>query len=109
MMIFFLDPTGTKVYARYGQRNAKSADAVQALDAGWRRGDLRWRPSMQAHVPSLFLGGDDLTAAERAALGLAEKQVAFRLATPVGGRAKAAGFLAGDIVLGVEGQPLEGL
>jgi predicted metalloprotease with PDZ domain len=31
MMIFFLDPAGKKVYARYGQRNATSADALQSL------------------------------------------------------------------------------
>jgi predicted metalloprotease with PDZ domain len=32
MMIFFLDPTGKKVYARYGQRNGTSADALQSLE-----------------------------------------------------------------------------
>ena len=64
---------------------------------------------MQGFVPSLFLGGTDLTAEERAKHGLTEKQVAFRLGTPLGSRAKAAGFQAGDVVLGVEGQALEGL
>jgi len=29
--VFFLSPEGDKVYARYGQRNGKSADALQSL------------------------------------------------------------------------------
>lgn len=32
MMVFFLDPEGKKIYARYGQRTADSADALQSLE-----------------------------------------------------------------------------
>jgi hypothetical protein len=32
MTIFFLDPSGTRVYARYGQRSPKGPDALQSLE-----------------------------------------------------------------------------
>jgi hypothetical protein len=90
-------------------RAGVAQDAVVALDQDWRRGDIRWRPSMQGFVPSLSLSGPNLNAEERSGLGLTATQLAFRQSTALGTRARVAGFAAGDIILGVEGRPLDNM
>ncbi|MBI1832778.1 MAG: PDZ domain-containing protein [Planctomycetes bacterium] len=101
-------PAKTELKLRW-LREGQTENAELALSDGWRRGDIRWRHSMHGLVPNLYLGGANLTADERAKLGLSATQVAFRLNTPVGTRAKAAGFEPGDIILGVEGQWLDNM
>jgi hypothetical protein len=73
-----------------------------ALSSGWRKSDLSWRPSMRSMVPSLPVRGADLTASEKATLGLKPDQLAVRQRTPVGEAAQAAGVRAGDILLGID-------
>src|SRR5262249_25916769 len=65
---------------------------------------LTWRPSMLALLPSLSLSGDDLTAAEKKALGLEVKRTAFRQEKFIHREAKAAGVQAGDIIIGIDNQ-----
>jgi hypothetical protein len=74
------------------------------LPEAWRKSDISWRPSMRRMVPRLPLFGTDLTEAEKKALGLAAKQLAFRQRSEVSPRAAEAGICAGDVVLGIDGK-----
>src|SRR5262245_19474158 len=107
---FALDraPGAGKVALTWG-RGGKEHKGALALPAGWRKSDVSWRPSLRDLVPSLPLYGADLTAKEKAALGLSAKQLAFRQGDPVPARLHAAGFRAGDVVVGVDGKKLEGV
>jgi predicted metalloprotease with PDZ domain len=77
------------------------------LPKGWRKTDIRWRPSLRRLVPSLPLYGDDLTPAERKKLGLTDKQLAFRQNARLQTRAKDAGFRVGDIIVSVDDRKLD--
>jgi S1-C subfamily serine protease len=81
--------------------------ATLDLQAGWRKTNLTWRPSMLDILPALTVYGDDLTAAEKKVLGLAEKRLAFRQQNPVQKGVRAAGIQAGDIILGIDGLALD--
>jgi serine protease Do len=78
-----------------------------ALFEGWRKTDLSWRPSVAIMVPSAGLYGEDLTDEQKKALGLSEKQLAFRQKESVSTSGRAAGIRPGDIILGVDGKVLE--
>lgn len=89
------------------RRNAERLSGNLSLETDWKRSDLTWRASVRGRfVPSLPMSGDDLTANERQALGLTEKQMAFRAAR-LKDRAKLAGFQAGDVVLAVNDKTLD--
>jgi S1-C subfamily serine protease len=77
-----------------------------ALRDGWRKTNLTWRPSMLDILPALTFYGEDLTAAEKKALGLAADRLAFRQQSPVHKDARAAGVEAGDVIVGVDGLEL---
>jgi S1-C subfamily serine protease len=53
------------------------------------------------------LFGDDLMPAEKKALGLSEKQLAFRQKTYVPSQAEKAGIRAGDVIFGIDDKQLE--
>jgi predicted metalloprotease with PDZ domain len=89
------------------QSGGKTRTATLELTDGWRKTNLTWRPSLLNILPSLTLYGDDLSAAEKQALGLSAKRLAFRQQKPVHALAQAAGVRAGDVILGIDGQPLE--
>lgn len=89
------------------ERDGKPLDGKLTLAEGWRRTDLTWRPSTRFFTTSLRLSGNDLQADERKALGLTPKQVAFRQRTPPSSQASAAGIKGGDIILGIEGKPMD--
>ncbi len=78
-----------------------------ALADGWRHTNLTWRPSLLHLLPSLGVYGDDLTAAEKKALGLSEKRLAFRQDTTVHRDAKAIGVKPGDVIVGLNSRPME--
>jgi serine protease Do len=88
------------------QRGDKVFKEKLELPAGWRQTDITWRPSLRWFVPSARLYGDDLTAAEKTALGLSATQLAFRQRDEVPKQAQAAGIRAGDIIVGLEGKQL---
>jgi hypothetical protein len=90
------------------QRAGTAGRGLIELPEGWRKSDISWRPSLQGLIPFLPLYGADLTAAEKKALGLSSKQMAFREKNQVHSRAQAAGIRGGDIILGVDDRPLEG-
>jgi hypothetical protein len=89
------------------RRGDKTERAKLTLPAGWRRGDITWRPSMQHIVASARLYGADLTPGEKKALGIPAKRLAFRQQSPVPSQPKAAGVRVGDVILGVDGKALE--
>jgi hypothetical protein len=89
------------------QRGDRALTGNLTLADGWRRTNLTWRPSMLDILPSLPLSGDDLSAAEKKALGIADKNLAFRQGDRVHTEAKAAGVQAGDVVVGIDGRTPE--
>jgi hypothetical protein len=92
-------------------RAGKKLNMVLTLEAGWRRrGDISWRATSW-DLRRMTTGGmrlDNLSAEERAKLGLAEKVLALR-ARHVGeygahAAAKNAGFRKGDVLVEVDGK-----
>ena len=86
--------------------NAMKGD-LEVAD-GWRKTNLTWRASLLDILPSLPISAEDLTAAEKKALGLPEKQAAFRQDKFVHSTLKAVGLKAGDVVVALDGRPVEG-
>jgi hypothetical protein len=87
-------------------RGPETMSGKLVLRPGWRKSDLRWRPSMWHMLPSLSVQGTDLTAAEKTTLGLKPDQLAIRQRAPVG-EVKAAGVRAGDILVGIDKELVE--
>lgn len=75
---------------------------------GWRKTNLTWRASLLDILPSLPISAEDLTAAEKKTLGLPEKQAAFRQDKFVHSTLKAVGLKAGDVVVALNGKPVDG-
>jgi serine protease Do len=88
------------------ERGDKASAGQLELADGWRKTVITWRPSVQHLIPTARLSGTDLTAAEKAALGLAAGRLAFRQREAISSQAKAAGIRPGDVILGVDGQEL---
>ena len=86
------------------QRGQEIMESRLTVEDGWRKSDISWRPSLRRLVPTARLSGTDLTAAERQALGLTPKQLAFRHKDTVLPQAKAAGVKPGDIIVGFDGR-----
>jgi serine protease Do len=89
-------------------RGDKEMSAAIELTDGWRRTNLTWRPSMLDILPSVPFSGDDLTAAEKRALGLPEKQAAMRQDDDVHKVLAAAGIRGGDVIAGFDGKFVDG-
>lgn len=88
------------------KRDDKTHEGTLAVDEGWKKTNVTWRPSMLDLLPALTIFGTDLTLEEKAKLGLGPKQLAFRQNAPVHSRAQAMGVRAGDIILGLEDRKL---
>jgi S1-C subfamily serine protease len=89
------------------KRGAVERSGKLTLPAGWKKTPVTWRASLRHLVPTVPLYGQDLTAAQKKALGLAERQLAFRQEDRVQGAAKEAGVRPGDVILGVDDRRLE--
>jgi hypothetical protein len=88
------------------ERDGQAQRGTLELAQGWRKTNVTWRPSMLDLLPSLPVVGDDLTAAEKRALGLAPGRLAFRQGKPTTDL-RAAGLREGDVVIGLSRQTLE--
>ena len=88
------------------QRAGKVVEGQLVLAEGWRRTDVSWRWSLRGLDPSPWVGGDDLSAAEKKALGLAPTRLAFRQSGFVSEPARQAGIRAGDVIIGIDGKQL---
>jgi hypothetical protein len=82
-------------------REGRPMEGALALTAGWKKTDLSWRRSVKTLSPSLGVMGDDLTAEEKARLGLPPKALAFRQMAYLTPMASQAGVRVGDIIVGV--------
>lgn len=89
------------------RRGADERTDQLTLSEGWRQTDISWRPSLRHVIPSARLYGPDLTAEERAKLGLKPRQLAFRQRKTVSYQASSAGIHTDDIIVGVDGKHLE--
>jgi predicted metalloprotease with PDZ domain len=89
-------------------RDGKPHSGSLEVAAGWRKTNLTWRPSMLDILPSVPFSGDDLTDAEKQALGLDTKRAAIRQDEEVHKILKEAGIKGGDVLIGFEGQSVEG-
>jgi serine protease Do len=89
------------------ERTGKPHEGTLTLEPGWRRTNVTWRPSLLDMLPSLTVYGDDLTAKEKQALGLAAKRLAFRQQAPVHKTAQAMGVQENDIILGIGSKQME--
>jgi hypothetical protein len=88
-------------------RDRKEMTARLELADGWRKSDISWRWSLRRLEPSPWVHGDDLTAKEKAALGLGEKRLALRQGNFVTAPARQAGVRQNDVLIGVDGKELE--
>ena len=79
-----------------------------AVAAGWRKTNITWRSSLLDILPSLPISGEDLSAAEKKALGLPEARAAFRQDKFVHSTLKAVGLRAGDVIVGLNGTGRDG-
>ncbi len=86
------------------EHDGKRTDGTLELAEGWRKTNVTWRTSMLGLIPSTSLTGDDLTPAQKKALGLDEKRLAFKQEQFVHREAKAAGVQPGDIIIGINDQ-----
>jgi len=77
------------------------------LAEGWRQTDISWRWSLKKLSPGPQVQGDDLTAAEKGALGLGPRQLALRQNGFVPRAAQQAGIRVNDVIVGIDGQRLD--
>lgn len=107
--MFALDraPAKGKVELTY-TRDGQAVSVELALEAGWRRHDLSWRPSMKKQLASLPIYGEALGVDDKKKLGLGENQLAVRQRASVHSKAKALGIQPGDIIVGLDGRAVEG-
>jgi serine protease Do len=89
-------------------RGGQGQSGTLEVAAGWKKTNLTWRPSMLDILPSVPFSGDDLTAAEKTALGLSEKRAAIRQDDEVHKALKAAGIRGGDVIVGFDGRAVDG-
>src|SRR5262249_54356942 len=89
------------------QRGTAALTGELPVAAGWRKTDVSWRWSLRSLQPAPGVHGVDLTAAEKLALGLAARQLAFYQGNFLTPAARHAGVQLNDIILGVDGRHLE--
>jgi S1-C subfamily serine protease len=90
------------------KRGDSSMSGKLDLADGWRKTNITWRSSLLDIMPSLPVSGDDLTAADKKALGLTESRAAFRQDKFVHSTLKAVGLQMGDVVMGLNGKGIDG-
>jgi serine protease Do len=89
------------------QRDGQAHRGVIDLPDGWRRSDVSWRWSLKSLPPGPQVSGDDLSDSERRKLGIGPAQLAFRQNGFVPRAAQQAGLRVNDVVVGIDGRPLE--
>ena len=89
-------------------RGTKALEGQLIPKGDWRKSNITWRPSMLDILPGVPFGGEDLTDKEKDGLDIPKNLPAFRQGDLVHAKLKAAGFQAGDVVVGIRGQRIEG-
>jgi hypothetical protein len=90
------------------RRGTSPMEGKLELADGWRKTNLTWRASLLDILPSLPVSADDLSPAEKKALGIPEKHAAFRQDKFVHSTLKAVGLKAGDVIVALDGKPVDG-
>lgn len=88
--------------------DGKERSSQLEVAAGWRQTNITWRPSLLDLLPSLPFSGDDLKPEEKKKLGLPAKRLAFRQDKFVHSSLKAVGIQRDDVVVGLDGRPMDG-
>jgi hypothetical protein len=88
------------------RRDGKEMTGRLRLAAGWRHTNITWRPSLLDLLPATSLHGTDLGAAEKKALGLGPRRLAFRQDRPIPKDLAVIGLREADVVLGLDGRVL---
>ena len=89
------------------RRQGQERKAQIALPRDWKKTDVSWRWSLQSQRPGPQVQGDDLTSAEKKALGLPPRHLAFRLNSFLSRPAQQAGLKANDVIIGLDGVDLK--
>jgi hypothetical protein len=89
------------------RRNGQALTGQLELAPGWRETNITWRTSLLDLLPSLSIFGQDLSGAEKKALGLGPKRLAFRQDKNVHPDARDAGVRENDVVIGINNKKLE--
>lgn len=100
-------PKSGSIPAEWRRGSDQMEGALDVAD-GWRKTNITWRASLLDILPSLPISGEDLSAAEKAALGLPESRAAFRQDKFVHSTLKAVGLKAGDVIVGLDGKGIDG-
>jgi serine protease Do len=100
-------PKGGAIPVEWKRGTDRMEGALEVAD-GWRKTNITWRSSLLDILPSLPVSGDDLTPAEKKALGLPESRAAFRQDKFVHSTLKAVGLKSGDVVVGLDGKGIDG-
>lgn len=90
------------------RRGTMAMDGSLDVAAGWRKTNITWRASLLDILPSLPISAEDLSATEKKSIGLSERQAAFRQDKFVHSTLKAVGLKAGDVVVTLNGKPVDG-
>jgi len=90
------------------KRGPEAMSGKLELAEGWRKTNITWRSSLLDILPSLPVSAEDLTAAEKKALGLPESRAALRQDKFVHSTLKAVGLKAGDVIVGLNGKGIDG-
>ncbi len=98
-------PRTGKLAAEWVRGDQTLRGALELPD-GWRQTDLSWRWSLQSLQPAPGLRGEDLTTAEKNAIGLDADRLAFRQGNFLGREAQRAGVRQNDVILGLDDRVL---
>lgn len=94
------------------QRGQESLERTVHLEEGWKRTDISWRGSIWSLKPRLRVWAPVLSGSEKRRYGLPEQQGAMRVKwinrdKPGGRAAYDAGLREGDLIVGLDGEPLD--
>lgn len=88
------------------ERAGKSMSGSLTLAPGWRKTDISWRASMYGIDPTPGVGGQDMPADEKKALGFSADHLAFRQGQFMTKVAREAGIQRDDIIYGIDDKEL---
>jgi hypothetical protein len=98
--------------ARLEIRTKRAGEHVLSLDKGWKRTDFSWRGSLWSVTPRLHVWTPEVNEEQRRKLNLPEGQTALEVRwinrdKPGGRAAFASGLREGDIVVALDGEPID--
>lgn len=89
-------------------REGKPMSGKIEVAGDWRNTDPVWRTSMFDMTPTLPIGGKELSASEKKAIGLSETRATLRQDKFVHSTLRAVGLKLGDVIVGINGEGVDG-